>query len=441
MGLITDVGSALQDEIDYIYLSGATGLHNRFGNLYNLVNGNIEVTNLKASAVTGSGTKVVLETSPTINTPTISSPTISGTVAGSPTFSGNLNFNGTNLFSTATADANRFHGAGDTYGGGSTILSVTTDALASNNFNYLKCVADYNGTPLTVFSIGAGGSTTILAGSELTLGNSSLRESSANVITAKTNGVDRLSINNTQLALGASLNLIAQSGKRLYLDGGSNTSIRENAADQISFETGGSDRFSIETTTVTFGTTVDARLQSGKKFYLDGGSNTSIRESAADTITFETGGSDRLSLNGDGKFSSVYSGSGIYGFEISGGSPSTGQAIITQTSGNGSTLILVRSSGSSSNAVCFDISDSSTGNNSCVEFNRISNSASNISTLKLLGTNSGAGNSVGLNVSNASLNFMFEVPQDNTDPTGGGGAATGRIPILVNGVTRYIPYY
>lgn len=30
---------------------------------------------------------------------------------------------------------------------------------------------------------------------------------------------------------------------------------------------------------------------------------------------------------------------------------------------------------------------------------------------------------------------------DTTDPTGGGGAAVGRIPIVINGVTKYIPYY
>ena len=36
---------------------------------------------------------------------------------------------------------------------------------------------------------------------------------------------------------------------------------------------------------------------------------------------------------------------------------------------------------------------------------------------------------------------ILEVPSDNTDPTSGGGAATGRIPISIGGATRYIPYY
>ena len=36
---------------------------------------------------------------------------------------------------------------------------------------------------------------------------------------------------------------------------------------------------------------------------------------------------------------------------------------------------------------------------------------------------------------------VFELPADATDPTGGGGAAAGRIPVDIGGVTKYIPYY
>jgi hypothetical protein len=37
--------------------------------------------------------------------------------------------------------------------------------------------------------------------------------------------------------------------------------------------------------------------------------------------------------------------------------------------------------------------------------------------------------------------YVFELPEDNTDPTGGGGAATGRIPVFINGSLRYLAYY
>ena len=36
---------------------------------------------------------------------------------------------------------------------------------------------------------------------------------------------------------------------------------------------------------------------------------------------------------------------------------------------------------------------------------------------------------------------LFYFPTDNTDPTSGGGAATGRIPIDIAGATKYLPYY
>lgn len=36
---------------------------------------------------------------------------------------------------------------------------------------------------------------------------------------------------------------------------------------------------------------------------------------------------------------------------------------------------------------------------------------------------------------------VFELPADATDPTGGGGAATGRVPVRIGGATVYLPYY
>lgn len=36
---------------------------------------------------------------------------------------------------------------------------------------------------------------------------------------------------------------------------------------------------------------------------------------------------------------------------------------------------------------------------------------------------------------------VFELPADATDPTAGGGAAVGRIPVLIGGALRYLAYY
>lgn len=41
----------------------------------------------------------------------------------------------------------------------------------------------------------------------------------------------------------------------------------------------------------------------------------------------------------------------------------------------------------------------------------------------------------------AANNYVFDLPADATDPTGGGGAATGRIRCQIGGVLRYLAYY
>jgi len=64
MAFIVDPGSALQDLVDEAALAGPTGIHQRYQNVYALLNGNLEVDNIKASAKTGTG-KLVLESAVT----------------------------------------------------------------------------------------------------------------------------------------------------------------------------------------------------------------------------------------------------------------------------------------------------------------------------------------------------------------------------------------
>lgn len=47
----------------------------------------------------------------------------------------------------------------------------------------------------------------------------------------------------------------------------------------------------------------------------------------------------------------------------------------------------------------------------------------------------------GLNRFDGDGTHVFELPADATDPTGGGGAATGRIAVKIGGATKYIAYY
>lgn len=88
-----------------------------------------------------------------------------------------------------------------------------------------------------------------------------------------------------------------------------------------------------------------------------------------------------------------------------------------------------------------------------IHVNRVASSVSDVVALKIDASNSGAGKSyaiqigaggslnVGIDMSLLTTKAYFKVAPDATDPTGGGGAATGRIPILIGSTTYYLAYY
>lgn len=95
----------------------------------------------------------------------------------------------------------------------------------------------------------------------------------------------------------------------------------------------------------------------------------------------------------------------------------------------------------STGSAFFIDSNGVTGN--AIEIDQNSDSASNIYAMKIVSDNAGAGSPGGIDFTGMSAGeFFFAFPTDATDPTGGGGAATGRIAIKDGGgTTRYIPYY
>ncbi|MEK6535892.1 MAG: hypothetical protein AABZ63_00185, partial [Actinomycetota bacterium] len=70
---------------------------------------------------------------------------------------GTLGVAGNSLFTSATGDNFRFHAAGDGYGGGATDVILSGDGPAGQAYNFIKGVADYNGTPSTRFNIDSNG--------------------------------------------------------------------------------------------------------------------------------------------------------------------------------------------------------------------------------------------------------------------------------------------
>lgn len=128
-------------------------------------------------------------------------------------------------------------------------------------------------------------------------GDTFFTEVSANVVDLNAGGSTVMEWAPTYVAVTSGHSLRIQTTERLYLDGGNNTSIRESAADTITLETGGTSALDLSTTALTVGSGRSFSVAATQKIFLDGGNNTSLRESAADTITVETGGTDRVSLD------------------------------------------------------------------------------------------------------------------------------------------------
>lgn len=196
-------------------------------------------------------------TNKTLTSPTINAGALSGTFSGSPTFSGNLTFSGTLTFSGA--------------------ITFSNTVSFSENVNIATTKGLY---------FGAGNDTGLL-------------ESTVNQLRAVAGGVPIADFVSGGLLMAPSQDLRIDSLRRIYLDGSlaGDTYISEGATNQIYLLAGGVN-CTFTATGVLLGATQDLRIDSGKKIRLDGSlaGDTSIRESSANTIMFEAGGTSGISM-------------------------------------------------------------------------------------------------------------------------------------------------
>lgn len=254
-------------------------------------------------------------------------------------------------------------------------------------------------------------------------GNTYLIESSADVVDAYVGGSSVLTLTTSSVALGSGVDFKVQSGKKLYIDGGGNTYLLESSADVISGYANASLSFSATSTYFAIPAT--------NKLYLDGGGNTYIEEQSADVMRLVCGGTAILAMN-----STIVALPSTAYLYFDGGS----DTYIRESSAN----VLDLYSGGFRH---FKLDGSSSGE--ATHYTQLTsgvsgNTASNVIGYRADASNAGAGDAynISFGISAFAANqFAFLFPNDPTDPTGGGGAATGRVKIKVNGVTRYLAYY
>ena len=87
---------------------------------------------------------------------------------------------------------------------------------------------------------------------------------------------------------------------QLYHDG-TNSYISDNGTGELRFNANGATRFKIGSDVASL-TGTDFAIAAGRKLYLDGQSNTYITESSADTIKFFVGGQVSLILTDNAEF-------------------------------------------------------------------------------------------------------------------------------------------
>lgn len=96
-------------------------------------------------------------------------------------------------------------------------------------------------------------------------------------------------------------NISASGTNRVEFGGaGSDTYIFEQAANRLDIVVGNTTFFALTGTFASVEAGVDFGVKPTRKIFLDGGVDTSIRQSAADVITLETGATDILQINASG---------------------------------------------------------------------------------------------------------------------------------------------
>ncbi len=412
---------------------------------------------------------------------------------------------------------------------------------------------DANGSIIAKTNLTAEGFIALKATSKLFLdgisgaGDTYIFESSANVATVVAGGVSALSINATQAIFSNSTDLIIGATKKLLLDGGGDTYIHEQSANLMQFVAagtavaelrnqginllasqdlvvvatqkirfdgsfagdtyiyesssnvldlfvGGSLALRSTTTLVQTGASHAFAVPAAQKVFLDGGGNTSIRESSADIIAFEVNGSDKLTINGTAVTSELLNvvntnqTTGII-FNIANADSLTTGSIANFVSNSSNTSVrnlvnihndnsaatsatcLSLTQDASENALLINYNATSTGGgialnvgsgagstsygieinnlglgssiqinddglaNSSFEITKTVNTASTVRCILLRGSNA-SGSFTAIDMNDSSFDYFIEVPND----TNSVGSNYGRIPIWMNGL-KYLQVF
>ena len=252
----------------------------------------------------------------------------------------------------------------------------------------------------------------------------------------------------------------------LPFDDDTNTGIWSSAADTLNISTAGTERFEKDASGANF--TVDLVLPATKKLYLDGGGDTYLEESSPDKVDLVVGGAvlltaavgkSTLNINGGDVDFGVKSQNNANALVVDAALDKVGILRAVQNdntiSVGGATRVVTATQDGQHLGVATSLTEAASGTHSRLSgthFDALAltggaGATTDAATVSIGGAPSGATNNYAFLVDAGLSRFdgdgtdVFELPADATDPTSGGGAATGRIPVKIGGSTVYLPYY
>lgn len=260
MTVPSDPGTGLQDNVDTIYLSGTTGLHNRFLPLYTVLSGGLQADNMDLTA--------------------------NFTWTGTHTFTSDVNLNeDVKLYFDADDTANSYI----VYGSAGSELQFFLGA--SEKLALQSTVASFQNCNLAVAST----QKIFLDGG----GDTYFASNTANQINMFAGGTEYLTVNHASTLVSVVAgNFAIPSTSTLYLDGGGDTGLSHPTANTIDINTGGTTRMSLTNTYVFVEGGINFAVAATGKILLDGASgDTYITEAATGQIDIVASNTAMMYIN------------------------------------------------------------------------------------------------------------------------------------------------
>lgn len=374
-------------------LDGTTAFASDVETKVNPLYTSLDYTNFSASAISGTGTKLLTDISPSISTSLILNATAKLYLDGVSGVGGDTYI--------SEPSANNFR---ITAGGVGILDASPSGGVQFNNASSVTALTSAWPSRLSLLNTDA----TTNAGSAIECYNS------FGVMMGK---IACVNVDNTAASEDSKFSILTRRAGTL-------SQVMTIEGDVFRFQPGGTERIGVDGSVATTSLLTFPNCQQT--------TGNVISVSAADSLT--TG--SILNLVSNSSSSSTRSLISV----INDNTSATGTDCISIRQDANQSALTITGSGPSSSTPLLSVSDTS-GTGRCANFVKNTNTASNLIAVLITCQNAGAGTAVGIDLTNCN-DSVFAMPTDNTSIATSTTNSTGRIQIFdASGNTRYIPYF